>query len=481
MSAIDWLNQSLQAPAGTEVGARGIEIAPVEVAPLAPPSSDAAGLLSPDVTGLPRTLWAGSSGSDIERLIERQGLDGPAASRDLLLLVLLAEATPPSGVEDGAFLLARADKLYAMGALEAASALLEKAPLTDSRVFQRWFDVSLLLGAPAAACEILLASPGIRVPDPQRIFCLARAGDWAAAKLSLTTAEALGQIAPESGRLLAEFLDDELVGDEAPPDIPMRDLTPLNYSLFEAVGAPVPTEGLSVAFAHADLGPNNGWKARISAAERLARARAIPPARLFELYFLGKPAASGGVWDRAEHAAALHRALQSRNAKQISSALEAAWPAFAAVDLEVQFAEYFSPSLLDIALVGDARCVALKARLLTEDYEAAALDPKTNAAGSNDFLLSVATGQSQTARTSTRTEAAVKNARFDNTLPPRIEMLISTDRIGEAILEANLLVLSGFAGDLEDLTFGLSALHRLGLEDMARRLSLQALILDRRG
>ena len=140
--------------------------------------------------------------------------------------------------------------------------------------------------------------PGVAPSFSARIFCLAHTGDWAAAAISLRGAEALDLIQPQQALLLTHFLDDGFV--DAAETVPPSDrLTPLEFRIHEAIGQPLPTVTLPLAFAQSDLRLNNGWKARLEAAERLARAGAISSQRLRDIYAEQKPAASGGVWERA--------------------------------------------------------------------------------------------------------------------------------------------------------------------------------------
>ena len=141
-------------------------------------------------------------------------------------------------------------------------------------------------------------TPGIAPSFSARIFCLAQTGDWAAAAISLNGAEALGLLTGDEAVLLTHFLDDTYVDSAEQPPVPER-MTPIQFRIHEAIGQPLPTASLPIAFAHSDLRPNNGWKARLDAAERLARAGAMPPAALRALYSEQAPAASGGVWDRS--------------------------------------------------------------------------------------------------------------------------------------------------------------------------------------
>ncbi|AMY70029.1 hypothetical protein [Frigidibacter mobilis] len=169
---------------------------------------------------------------------------------------------------------------------------------------------------PARRC----AKPPGRPTFPARIFCLARGGDWNAAALTLSTGEALGHIDAETGTLLARFLDPELADGAEDLPLPARP-SPLVLRLMEAVGQPMPTTTLPLAFAQSDLRSNSGWKTRIEAGERLARTGAIGPNLLLGLYTERGPAASGGVWDRVAAVQALEAALAASDMDAVARAL----------------------------------------------------------------------------------------------------------------------------------------------------------------
>ena len=88
---------------------------------LGKPSPDGVGLLSSARTGLPHRLWGLARTEDIARMLTAERTDTLPALQGLLLTLLLAEAEPPvdSGGR-GVLLLARVDKLLAMGALDQA-------------------------------------------------------------------------------------------------------------------------------------------------------------------------------------------------------------------------------------------------------------------------------------------------------------------------------------------------------------------------
>ncbi len=330
LSASDWLSGSVRgpdressawrpgdapppglpgAPGPKPVAATG-EVGSVQVTRLGNGNPDAAGIATPRKTGLPPDLWQGSSAETLAGLILRTPARLPAMNA-LLDRVLTTQLIPPhDAAPQGALFLARADRLLDAGAVDRAQALLTAAGPSHPEIFRRLFDIALLKGDEGQACGIMNTTPGIAPSFAARIFCLAQTGDWAAAAISLHGAESLGLLDDRQAVLLTHFLDDAYVdSNEMLP--PAGRVTPLDFRIHEAIGQPLPTSSLPIAFAHSDLRPNNGWKARLEAAERLARAGAMPPALLRSLYTEQSPAASGGVWERAGAMRTLEAALAS--------------------------------------------------------------------------------------------------------------------------------------------------------------------------
>jgi len=485
LSAIDWLSESLAAPlARPGPGDIAVSALPeaVTVAPLAAARPDAVGLLPPAVSGLPRNLWGPGSAVDIAaRLAVDAGSLTPAL-RELFTRILIAEVDPPSDAgQPSRLLVARLDALLMLGALDEAAAMLDRAGAEDPALFRRAFDVGLLTGREAGACRLLQRTPDLSPTFPARIFCLARAGDWSAASLTLETGRALRALTPAEDALLTRFIDDGLDDGAEPLPLPPRP-SPLEFRLFEAIGEPVPTTTLPRAYAHADLRPTAGWKAQVEAAERLAAAGAIAPNRLLGLYTERRPAASGGVWDRIAAFQAFDRALGARDAEDVAATLGPAWDAMAEVDLEVVFAELFATELAEVPLTGAAGQLAWRLQLLSRGYEAAAaaMPAGVEATRLDRVLADVARGIASDDPPDAR--AAAIAAGFDAAGPPaRLAGLVEAGRLGEAILRAIALVNDGAAGDYAQLTDGLATLRLAGLEDTARRAALQILILDRRG
>lgn len=485
LSAIDWLSQSLATPVAapppveTAVSPGGVPD-DVSVSVLGGPSPDAVGLLSPQVTGLPRALWGPGSTATIAARITATRPDALPALQELLITLLLAEADPPPDAGGrGVLLLARIDKLLDLGALEQATALLQASGATTPDLFRRSFDAALLTGTEDRACQVMRASPDLAPTFPARIFCLARAGDWNAAALTLRTAQALGLISADEDALLSRFLDTALFEGEANLAPPAK-LTPLVWRLFEAIGEPLPTGSLPLAFAHADLSEQTGWKARITAAERLTHAGAIAPNQLLGLYTERMPAASGGVWDRVAAFQRFDAALTRGDPATVAETLPLVWARMTEVELEVPFAALYADPLLQLQLSGDAGALAFRMALLSDRYERAALD-RTPSDSVEAFLIGLARGSVQGLAAPDSMARAIAPAFLAPVPSPEATALLAEHRLGEALLSAIDAIGRGVQGDLRGVTEGLSLLREVGLEDMARRTALELLLLERRG
>lgn len=497
LSAIDWLSQSVTTPGGTVVSgpaakpeARKAPDAPVSSGGALPedvstsaldaPSVDATGLFSSSVTGLPRDLWGMGLEAEIIAEIAAERPEPLPALQGLVMMLMLAEATPPAdSARKGQLLLSRIDKLLDIGALDQAQALIDASGSSDAAVFRRAFDIALLTGQEDRGCERMRAMPNLAPTFPARIFCLARSGDWNAAALTLRTAQALGQISAEEDALLSRFLDPDLYEGETVPPVPAR-ITPLTWRLFEAIGEPLSTGTLPLAFAHAELRETAGWKAQIEAAERLARVGAIPPNRLLGLYTERLPAASGGVWDRVDALQRFETALTAGDPGAIAKNLPAAWQAMTVAELEVPFALLFADHLSRFPLTGDAGRIAFEIGLLSPRYERVALARKPETPR-EAFLIGLATGNLAGAVAQDSLGRAIAPAFLAKATTPSFQALLDQRRLGEGILIAIRQIVQGLQGQSSQVTEGLAFLRHVGLEDVARRTALQLLLLERRG
>ena len=497
-SAIPWLSQSIApapepAPAPASPAAEPPPADPdaITVAPLGEVSRDAVGLLPPARTGFARALWGERPLPEVRDLVLSKGGAGVPRAIGLFREILLAEADPPPGSDAGSTLLvARIDRLLGMGALEEAEALIEAAGPNSPELFRRWFDVGLLLDRAEPPCAALKGNPALSPTLPARVFCLARGGDWNAAEITLTLGRGVGSIPEEEERLLARFLDPELFEGEEEPPVP-DPLTPLDFLLREAVGLPRPAGPLPLAFLRGDLEEHAPLRARIDASERLWLAGALPAADLLAAYRAGAPAASGGLWDRAQAVQALDAALRQSYADKVGKALIAADDALSARGLRPALAEDYAQALRPLRpeslpepararlaelllLGGETEAGAAAAATLDDPRLAALVDlakggapeaphdaPKATAAFF-DRLAAAGSGLSAGAPADDR-EAALKD-------------LAAARQTGAAMLESLDLLGSGPDIDPPALRAGLFGLRAAGQEAAARRIAVETLL-----
>ncbi len=433
------------------------------------------------MSGFPPALWGAGLTREIATAISRDRMDSLPALRQLFLTMLLAETAPPIDSEGkGILLLARIDKLLHLGALEQAAALIDIAgPTSSPDLFRRAFDVALLTGNEDRACEAMQANPSLAPTLQARVFCLARGGQWDVAALTLQTAQALGQVSPDSAALMARFLDPDLFEGEEPP-LPPTPVTPLDWKMFEGIGEPLSTQALPVAFAYAEISPNFGWIAQIEAAERLTRAGTIAPNVILGLYTERDPAASGGVWDRVDAFQRFDAAFTAGDAARVAQTLAPAWARMQEAELEVPFAVLYGEGLSKLPLTGEAARIAFRIGLLSPAYETIAR-ARQPADATEAFLIAVATGKMDGVVPPDSLARAIAPAFTAPQPSAPAQALLDGNRLGEAILVAIEDIAGGVEGNLQGVTQGLSLLRGVRLEGVARRTALELMILERRG
>lgn len=482
LSAIPWLSESLAQPSKPSAAPSTVGLAPVprpdpiEVAPLPAPDPDATGL-RPARGG---ALWAASDADQLAAALRAMPDQSLPAAQELYSALLLAESAPPRTVsgQSSGFLRARVDALLRLGALEPALALIERAGPERPELFRRWFDVSLLTGFEKRACATMAATPSLAPTAAARVFCLAREGRWETAVVTLEATAALGTLSDEDADRMARFLDPDLF--EGEPPMPRPDpVTPLLFRVHEALGEPIPTRNLPLAFAHADLRHVIGWKARIEAAERLARVGAVPADTLLAIYSARRPSASGGVWDRVARMQALDIALNSGRADSVAAALEPARAVMEEAGLEPVLAHMVAPRLARLPLEGAAGQTALRLRLLSNRplaLEPAQLpaDPPPDLA----FAAALAAGEAARAVPPGPRAAAIRAAFTDGTPDAGDAALLEEDRTGEALLRALKRLAPGGEADPGEVARAITLLRAAGREDIAMHAALQYLLSD---
>ncbi|MDU9003681.1 hypothetical protein [Sedimentitalea todarodis] len=477
LSVIEWLGQHppdaanpvhLEPPVVQSARQPEIEVSILAAAAIA------VGLVPNDVTGLPLDLWAGSDVNNLARLIADVPVARSPAMQTLLYTLLLTDALPPDG-ETAAemLLLARIDRLLALGATDPAQSLAEQAdPTNSAALFQRWFDATLLTGDEDRGCAALAQAPHLSPRYATRIFCDARRGDWQTAALTLETAHALELLPPEQLDLLDRFLSPDIF-EGAPPLPAPADPDPLTFRLFETIGERLPTASLPRAFATADLRDIAGWKAQIEAAERLSSIGALAPNQLLGLYTAQRPSASGGVWDRVSALQKFDNAVLARDAAAVTQTLPRAWRAMRDANLAVPFAQLFADDLAKVALTDpETRDLAWRIRLLSSSYKiAGAALPKDDA--DSRFLAALASGEPTRVAPPNDIAAAIAEA-FEL---PATSTGPDLPPLGEALLIAIRDFDSGTDGNIANLTQALASLRAFGLEETARQAALQLMLL----
>ena len=378
LSSIDWLGQlpaaQIAPPPEAPVARTGRSPA-VTVAPLGAPPDTRAGLVPSARTGLSEGLWQSMDGAEISRRLGALAIPRIAEARAVLYALLLAEADPPRG-DATAFQVARVDALIALGALDPARELLRAiGERRHPAYFERFFNLSILLGDADEACRAVAQAPYLLASKSGAVFCAARRGQWDTAALLYGAYDALGQLSAVESALLARFLDPELVADHPPVPLP-DELDPILFVLFEAAGQRPATRALPPQFAHADLDGRAGWRKQLEAAERLALTGAMQASQLEGLYTERAAAASGGLWDRVRAVQALDRALEGRS--DPGSALAGLWTAARGAGLGDIYAQIYAGRLANRPVADPAAAqAAFEMLLLSPDpSRAVALYPE---------------------------------------------------------------------------------------------------------
>lgn len=470
LSVIDWLDQTVAAPAQPiepPVTATG-NVPTVSVSSLDATEARVTGLVPSDVTGLPVDLWQAARVEAVKTALKDAGVPSIPALQALMYSLVLTEALPPSGAAQ-AFELARIEALEAHGALEPALALTQSL---DSHqrpaLFAKLFDLSLIAGTEDDICARMQETPALAPDKAGEIFCQARSGDWQTAALLFGTADALSLLEPAKADALARFLDPELFEGEASLPEPQAP-DALMFRLYEALGQRLPTQGLPRVFAHADLSDRAGWKSQLEAAERLAATGAITENRLLGLYSNRRPAASGGVWDRVRAVQQFETALRTGSSDAVSKTLPAAWDAAQAGGFATRFAALFAEPLTEVTLTGAAGDLAFRIALLSPKYAEAPFAYPLRAQQA-PVLTGLAVGQTEGLRASTALERAVLEGVLRISAP-------EDGALGPVLLRAIADVEAGAAGDLARLSRGLAVLRGAGLDEVSRRAALQILLL----
>lgn len=221
-------------PDGSDDGA-----ARIRVQGLGAPEVDAIG----DAAGFDPMIWQGADRARVAALMTRLPLPerNPALAETTRRLLLTGTVFDQGGAS-GDVLVARVDRLLAMGALDDAAALVEQLPLVDTPVplVRAMAESALWRGDDEAACQRLdegEAPWGEPFFAQLQVHCKMLLGDEGAADLALQLLRDGGAV--DDARFLA------LAGGEGEPDIePTPPLTALHVAMLRRSGSTLPAAAL---------------------------------------------------------------------------------------------------------------------------------------------------------------------------------------------------------------------------------------------
>lgn len=488
LSAITWMDSyrrerptpepALPLPQTAEepVTTTGTKRPEITVSPLDTTKIGSTGLLPQSVSGLPPALWQNSQSATLINLLHTLGVSDIPATQAVLYSLLLSESFAPKDEgDDWPFFQARIEALLRYGAIDPAEALLSRAHPLPAHLAALHFNVSLLLESEAPACERILELGENSGHAGARVFCLSRRGDWLTAQVVLETAAALGEISKFDTDLFHSFLQS---GQEEtdPLEVPSPlHPTPLQFRLYEALGAPYPVSSLPIEFSFSNLSERQGWREQLLAAARLVKTGAISDNRFMGILSDRKPSASGGVWEWVAAFQKIDRLINSGDSSELSGAMIDAWPTLTENNLVPVFGRIFAERLAKRSLIGEAKNLAFKATLLSQRYETA----QTWLSAPTPFetrLIETSQGRPSITPANGALEAAISTGFGEPKLADWAHPLIAEQKIGEAILRSLVDIERSRNGDTTRLGPALLTLRYLGLESAAREISIYLLL-----
>jgi len=258
----------------------------------ADPSLAGIGILEPGKGGLPADLWRGVGRDRSLGLLGRLPARSTSlAVRQLTRRLLLTAAAPPQGLlADDQFLSLRAERVFAMGALEDLRALLAKAKPGSRDELRAKVEVEglLLLGERQAACaavDLHMKTGVTTFLERARATCFALTAQTDKALLALGLLR--DRNVPEADEAFAILIDAQQEASTATLTA-LPNPTPLHIALLtrSTQNLPATLGSLSdpASLRAIALGRNEPDALRLELAERAAAIGALPPARLAEIY-----------------------------------------------------------------------------------------------------------------------------------------------------------------------------------------------------
>jgi hypothetical protein len=278
--------------AAIDAAAEAAVKAAITVNPLPGSGLDGVGTLDAGSGGLGAELWRDSDRATIERLLPLLAPpENALALRETARRLLLSAAPPPAGTGRN-FVLLRAERLTALGDVEAAAGLVRLLPERDrdAGAVRLLADAAWLADDVGGGCKLVEGDPARLAADPElaraAIFCQAQAGQKDKAALGLDLLREQGQ----AGDPLFAALAERLAGGAPAKLDSVTGLTPLLYAMLRTAGQALPPEAatavpLPIAAAMA-RDAKAAPEARLAAAERAAGAGLLDAPSLARIYGL---------------------------------------------------------------------------------------------------------------------------------------------------------------------------------------------------
>ncbi len=492
LSAIDWLSEILENPEILDNKPVSAPIIPQPIQEvfitdgLSGGSPDTLGLLAPEVTGFSANLWGGSATRDIAEAIESFPVRGYPEAQNVFRRILLAQANPPFDVTaQGQILQARMEKLYEIGALDAAEAIYMQLEEFTPALFEQAFRVAILTDRTVDLCALLAQRPALSNDLSTRTYCLARSGDWNAAAVTVSLGASIGAIDRRREEMLIWYLDPEQFEGELFPNAPVP-LAAMDFVLREALLMPRANGVAPLPYLYRDIGQHAPLRARLEASERLVRAGSLPGSLLFNAYRTGTPAASGGVWERSIAIQDLDAAFNTGEDTLISAALAYAASQMRAANLLVAFADEYAERLRTLEY-SDAylETAGTICRLL---HLANVISPEWHQEEESSERKSVAhlLFAEHPIEAFENTDDIITKAVIDgmSNVPPTtiaardLQKLLEGGNQGLAIIGALRLLSDKTETDAENLRTALYILRAAGQTNAAKRIAVQILLLS---
>ena len=399
---------------------------------------DAVGLIPRHISGLPTGLWKNSQSDTIINLISRQTSELPSSILELLYIILLAEAEPPEDSSgNGELFLARVDKLIEFGALEHSKELLRRAGTSQPNLFKRWFDISILTRSEYESCSRLLAKPDLLSSYAGHIFCSVRLGNWFKAESIFNIAQAVGEISDVEIKIINAFLNSDLL-DEGNL-LTFESIDTLMYRMLVDSSYSYKIDYLPELYANLNLLPEAAWRDRIESAELLVGNLAIPFEHLILIYSEHIPPSSGGIWNRVRTLQSFEDAIKLGDLDAINAMLGYVLQIIQGIGLEVQFAGHYVKQLQNLGLSStdsfDFRVMIALSGITSNPNIGNALPSAIEPTVSTIDLFNV-----DNFNQTNSLWVAIVAGLNGHIINSKLLQLIEHDKLGEALLEAMLLI-----------------------------------------